>query len=1472
MGRSRGKTRNSKVKTPTGRGINQRIAFVLGVTALGALGVPWAVATGSARCDPACNTPDYYKDHFNQASYGNQDGTLNWATDWMESDEGDQSTQDPSFGSVRIWDGKLKLHGTSWVRRSADLSGAETASLSYRFETVGGIEPEDTVIVKAKPAGGTWNEITRYNGRWCGTATHDLSSYISGDTQIKFYIQPEAMPGGYAGGDEYFTLHWVKLCVTEGEVDPDCNADKIAPVLSEDPDDIFLECDRPFPCGDCDGGVTSLTLVYNGAGPVEVVVFDADATYFADTVTTGEPFSFEGTRSNGRFQKNELTLTVNGVKNAGIHVSCSQSIAAGMEFGSFMILSGVSRNGGPLCNVNGEAVLPPIPTVTATDNRDGDIPVMYAEEVVKDTDCALVVLRTWTATDDCGNQGTATQVLTRKIDTIGPRITGGVDITLTGDGTCEAAVPVFDFDVSDSCDSEVVVVQDPPPGAILTGPGVFTVTRTATDDCGNVGTDTVKITVECLAELGDTVWLDGNANGVQDPGEEGVPGVTVILETCDGEPVADRMTDGDGRYRFTDLVPGSYRVTFLAPGGRALGPRDQGGDDGVDSDASPVSGATECIGLVSGDENLTVDAGLVPPGGIDLVKNVHPDYVVAPTQVVAYTFNVVNPGGSPVTNVQVVDDACGPLVFEGGDANGNDLLEAGEVWMYACERTYQWDVPMTFTNEAMVTGVDLIGNPVTDVDTAVVTVVGVNVEKIADTEVACTGDEVTYTLVTRIRNGVPGIELRDLEVVDDKCGPLAMVGGDTNNDGLLQFGEEFTNRCVLVLTETTTNVATDSATAWFVDPGTGEEREIGPVAFTNQVVVEVVRPDIDVAIDGGVQTVTEGDTVVYALSVTNIGTTAIETLTADHSAQPDCNAGAVNLAPGEVFTSQCRVADVQMSFVDTIAVLAEAGPGCSSVFAAEVRINVVPRQPDCVGIPVRVFFDENNDGTFVPGLDSGFEGVAVQLVDAGSGVEVAAGVTGADGSSDLAVSQAGVYRLVVDEATLPEGFVLGQSFANPTDPVEFDPFGDACPDVMVAYRSLCDVCGVVWFDGDADGVPDENLTARGINQATVMLMQGGELIAGTVSSNGICGRLGDEPVDGVYAFSQIPDGSHVIVIDLESVPSDLSAFFDEEPDRAVTPRQATTAIAFDLACGPLGPNAPQPPDFGFVQEPTAVELVSLEARSGARGVVVRWVTAIERENLGFNVYRCATADGTPIRVNASLILGQGSSFGGTYEYVDAGDSGTTWYYWIEDIDWNMLTTRHGPAVVDGAVVLAEVHIDDDMSGICRVTGKALAAAGVEVPAERLSIAVDGREVAALATIEHGPLAEEDEVLFHLPAGATSIRIRSLSDPLRMERAAAPPVFADSEIWMGSASDEGVATMPIESNLTRHMVIGFRDSPVYLFDVSEPHRPRVLTEFAVLEVDDELGIYFSYPASEAGSCLAVDAEGILDIEPGPAAAK
>nr|WP_287906151.1 SdrD B-like domain-containing protein [Chloroflexus sp.] len=123
------------------------------------------------------------------------------------------------------------------------------------------------------------------------------------------------------------------------------------------------------------------------------------------------------------------------------------------------------------------------------------------------------------------------------------------------------------------------------------------------------------------ARLGNLVWFDRDANGVQDGGDEtGVSEVQVQLfrdddgtlgQSAGDSLIASTTTDASGVYGFGYLIPANnYYLVFDLPTGYVRSPRDQGGNDATDSDPDQTSGVTTPITLVAGQTDLTWDAGL----------------------------------------------------------------------------------------------------------------------------------------------------------------------------------------------------------------------------------------------------------------------------------------------------------------------------------------------------------------------------------------------------------------------------------------------------------------------------------------------------------------------------------------------------------------------------------------------------------------------------------------------------------------------------------------------------------------------------------------------------------------------------------------------------------------------------------------------------------------------------------------------
>ncbi|MEP6986432.1 MAG: SdrD B-like domain-containing protein, partial [Chloroflexota bacterium] len=225
---------------------------------------------------------------------------------------------------------------------------------------------------------------------------------------------------------------------------------------------------------------------------------------------------------------------------------------------------------------------------------------------------------------------------------------------------------------TDTTDSDAVIS-----GANIGRTLVTTLDPSETDNTWDAGL--VK-----LASIGDFVWGDTNNNGQQDSGETGVAGAIVTLLDSSGNPVTTDAvgntinpitTLANGAYSFTNLDPRvSYMVEFQRPANTVFATPNTGSDT-TDSDAIPSGtlplgiGRTGLITLTAGQNDTTIDAGLVPAASIG--DTVFYDNDNSGTQtggdapVQGVTVRLLNSSG-----VQAVDERGNVIPDQTSDASG----------------------------------------------------------------------------------------------------------------------------------------------------------------------------------------------------------------------------------------------------------------------------------------------------------------------------------------------------------------------------------------------------------------------------------------------------------------------------------------------------------------------------------------------------------------------------------------------------------------------------------------------------------------------------------------------------------------------------------------------------------------------------------------------------------------------------------
>lgn len=164
------------------------------------------------------------------------------------------------------------------------------------------------------------------------------------------------------------------------------------------------------------------------------------------------------------------------------------------------------------------------------------------------------------------------------------------------------------------------------------------------------------------AVIGNYVWYDEDADGIQDPTEAPIPGVLVTLYDNTNTPVASAVTDANGGYLFTNVTPGTYTIGFEGYPNTLI-PTTKGSTPGADDDSNvdPVTGRTDAFTVTAGSSNLTLDAGYKanPIAGLgnyvwhDMNQNGLQDPNEAPISgvvVTVYASNGTTPLGTAITD------------------------------------------------------------------------------------------------------------------------------------------------------------------------------------------------------------------------------------------------------------------------------------------------------------------------------------------------------------------------------------------------------------------------------------------------------------------------------------------------------------------------------------------------------------------------------------------------------------------------------------------------------------------------------------------------------------------------------------------------------------------------------------------------------------------------------------------------------
>jgi len=167
---------------------------------------------------------------------------------------------------------------------------------------------------------------------------------------------------------------------------------------------------------------------------------------------------------------------------------------------------------------------------------------------------------TWTATDDSGNSGTDTQLVT-VVDTTPPSIAAPADVTVECTSPLGTPVALGTPVVSDVCDDAVSVSNDAP---ALFPLGMTTVLWTAVDNFDNSASDAQLVTVVDTTAPAFTLALSPAVLWPPNHKLVTVRAAIVVLEACDAAPsvrllsiVSDEPDNGRGDGNTTGDIAGA---------------------------------------------------------------------------------------------------------------------------------------------------------------------------------------------------------------------------------------------------------------------------------------------------------------------------------------------------------------------------------------------------------------------------------------------------------------------------------------------------------------------------------------------------------------------------------------------------------------------------------------------------------------------------------------------------------------------------------------------------------------------------------------------------------------------------------------------------------------------------------------------------------------------------------------------------
>jgi len=656
------------------------------------------------------------------------------------------------------------------------------------------------------------------------------------------------------------------------------------------------------------------------------------------------------------------------------------------------------------------------------------------------------------------------------------------------------------------------------------------------------------------ASLGDYIWYDENENGIQDSNEKGIEKVKVHLYK-DGQDTGKVVeTDSNGKYLFTNLLPGNYQIKVDKPKNYPYFTlQNRGTNEAKDSDIDPNNGLSDSITLHDAEHYRDLDGGLVcgSCATIDIEKSTNgqdADTGTGPLvkvgSTVTWKYVVKNTGNSKLSNIVVNDNK------EGTISCPKSVLNAGE--SMTCTKTGIAKAGQ-YENKATVTGKPPVGDQVTDNDPS----------HYYGKSTSCLGD---YVWNDKNINGVQdagesGVSGAKVELLDANSNPAKDIDGNpvaaqtTGNDGKYKFCNLDAGKYIVKVTPPSGylvspkdqggNDSKDSD----IDPSSKKTTVINLPSGTNDMKWDAgiynAKPGIDVekstngqdADTGTGPVVAVGSTVTWKYVVKNTGNIKLTNVAVKDDKEGAISCPKTSLNAGESMTCTKSGTAKAGQYANEATATAKDTTGKS--VSDKDPSHYYGKVGACLGD--YVWEDKNVNGIQDSG-ESGVAGAKVELTDASGnsvkdiyGNSVVVQTTGNDGKYKFCKLDAGKYIVKV---TPPSGYVISpkdQTSDSKDSDIDAatkkttvitleDGDNDMTWDAGI-YKSAC-IGNYVWLDYDGDGIQGTDSREEGIAGAVVTLMDANGNSVKDINGNNVAPQT--TGADGKYQFCNLKPGSYKV--------------------------------------------------------------------------------------------------------------------------------------------------------------------------------------------------------------------------------------------------------------------------------------------------------------------------------------------------------